>query len=61
MFFLKLIWTFFIFRAREQLWNTFLSRVGYKDKVDIRKLKERPLNGREIKTAVRLAKVNKYI
>jgi len=29
-----------------------------KSQVNIEKLKERPINGREIKTAVRLAKVN---
>ncbi|CAG8580216.1 17953_t:CDS:2 [Funneliformis caledonium] len=44
--------------AREQLWRTFLDRVEGKGKtqVNINYLKERPLNGREIKTAVRLAK-----
>ncbi|RIA85703.1 AAA family ATPase [Glomus cerebriforme] len=50
---------FFIFIAREQIWRTYLDRVEGKNKsqVNIENLKKRPLNGREIKTAVRLAKV----
>ncbi|RGB42226.1 P-loop containing nucleoside triphosphate hydrolase protein [Rhizophagus diaphanus] len=45
--------------AREQVWLTFLDRIEGKNKsqVNIENLKKRPLNGREIKTAVRLAKV----
>ncbi|CAG8809160.1 31124_t:CDS:2 [Gigaspora margarita] len=44
--------------ARAQVWRTFLDRADGKDKsqVDIDKLKQRQLNGREIKTAVRMAK-----
>ncbi|EXX78205.1 hypothetical protein RirG_017120 [Rhizophagus irregularis DAOM 197198w] len=44
--------------AREQVWLTFLDRIEGKNKsqVNIENLKKRPLNGREIKTAVRLAK-----
>ncbi|RIA83803.1 P-loop containing nucleoside triphosphate hydrolase protein [Glomus cerebriforme] len=44
--------------AREQVWRTFLDRVEGKNKsqVNVENLKKRPLNGREIKTAVRLAK-----
>ncbi|RIA96188.1 P-loop containing nucleoside triphosphate hydrolase protein [Glomus cerebriforme] len=44
--------------ARKQVWRTFLDRIEGKNKsqVDIENLKRRPLNGREIKTAVRLAK-----
>ncbi|KAG9301248.1 hypothetical protein G9A89_012631 [Geosiphon pyriformis] len=44
--------------ARTQVWRTFLDRPDGKDKsqVDIEKLKLQPLNGREIKTSVRLAK-----
>ncbi|GBC06445.1 hypothetical protein RclHR1_06830013 [Rhizophagus clarus] len=44
--------------AREQVWRTFLDRIEGKNKsqVNIENLKKRPLNGREIKTAVRLAK-----
>ncbi|PKY13972.1 P-loop containing nucleoside triphosphate hydrolase protein [Rhizophagus irregularis] len=44
--------------AREKVWRTFLDRIEGKNKsqVDIENLKKRPLNGREIKTAVRLAK-----
>ncbi|RIA96185.1 P-loop containing nucleoside triphosphate hydrolase protein [Glomus cerebriforme] len=44
--------------ARKQVWRTFLDRIDGKNKsqVDIENLKKRPLNGREIKTAVRLAK-----
>ncbi|CAG8851437.1 36908_t:CDS:2, partial [Gigaspora margarita] len=44
--------------ARNQVWRTFLDRADGKDKclVDIDKLKQRQLNGREIKTAVRMAK-----
>ncbi|CAG8706523.1 1360_t:CDS:10 [Rhizophagus irregularis] len=44
--------------AREKIWRTFLDRVEGKgrSKVNIDNLKERPLNGREIKTAIRLAK-----
>ncbi|RGB42235.1 P-loop containing nucleoside triphosphate hydrolase protein, partial [Rhizophagus diaphanus] len=43
--------------AREKVWRTFLDRIEGKNKsqVDIENLKKRPLNGREIKTAVRLA------
>ncbi|CAG8521047.1 9777_t:CDS:10 [Rhizophagus irregularis] len=45
-------------RAREQVWYTYLDRIEGKNKsqVDVEKLKKRPLNGREIKTVVRLAK-----
>ncbi|POG62536.1 hypothetical protein GLOIN_2v1485336 [Rhizophagus irregularis DAOM 181602=DAOM 197198] len=44
--------------AHEKVWRTFLDRIEEKNKsqVDIKNLKKRPLNGREIKTAVRLAK-----
>ncbi|CAG8604684.1 314_t:CDS:10, partial [Scutellospora calospora] len=44
--------------ARAQVWRTFLDRADGKDKsqVDIEKLKKRQMNGREIKTAVRMAK-----
>ncbi|KAF0535878.1 P-loop containing nucleoside triphosphate hydrolase protein [Gigaspora margarita] len=44
--------------ARAQVWRTFLDRADGKDKsqVNIDKLKQRQLNGREIKTAVRMAK-----
>ncbi|CAG8626601.1 2675_t:CDS:10 [Dentiscutata erythropus] len=44
--------------ARAQVWRTFLDRADGKDKsqVDIDKLKQRQINGREIKTAVRMAK-----
>ncbi|CAG8763982.1 5120_t:CDS:10, partial [Gigaspora margarita] len=44
--------------ARAQVWRTFLDRADGKNKnqVDIDKLKLRNLNGREIKTAVRMAK-----
>ncbi|CAB4445185.1 unnamed protein product [Rhizophagus irregularis] len=44
--------------AREQVWYTYLDRIEGKNKsqVDVEKLKKRPLNGREIKTVVRLAK-----
>ncbi|RIA83802.1 P-loop containing nucleoside triphosphate hydrolase protein [Glomus cerebriforme] len=44
--------------AREQIWRTFLDRIEGKNKsqVNIEELKRRSLNGREIKTAVKLAK-----
>ncbi|CAG8775206.1 15383_t:CDS:2, partial [Cetraspora pellucida] len=44
--------------TRAQIWRVFLDRADGKDKsqVDIEKLKKRRLNGREIKTAVRMAK-----
>ncbi|RIB11576.1 hypothetical protein C2G38_2203060 [Gigaspora rosea] len=44
--------------ARSQVWRTFLDRADGKNEsqVDIDKLKQRKLNGREIKTAVRMAK-----
>ncbi|CAG8519404.1 7695_t:CDS:10 [Cetraspora pellucida] len=44
--------------SRAQIWRTFLDRADGKNKsqVDIEKLKQRQLNGREIKTAVRMAK-----
>ena len=49
----------YLFIAREQVWRTFLNRVEGKGRsqVNIENLKQRPLNGREIKTAIRLAKV----
>ena len=54
---------FFIFIAREQIWRTFLNRVEGRDRsqVDIENLKKIPINGREIKTAVRIAKVKIYM
>ena len=53
----------FKFIAREQVWYTFLDRVEGKNKsqVNVENLKNRPINGREIKTAVRLAKVIDYL
>ncbi|GBB86733.1 hypothetical protein RclHR1_13120004 [Rhizophagus clarus] len=44
--------------AREQVWYTYLNRVEGKNKsqVNVEKLKKIPINGREIKTAIRLAK-----
>ncbi|GES98941.1 ATPase, AAA domain containing protein [Rhizophagus clarus] len=44
--------------AREKIWRTFLDRIEGegRSKVNIENLKERSLNGREIKTAIRLAK-----
>ncbi|CAG8553182.1 11208_t:CDS:10, partial [Racocetra fulgida] len=52
------VWDAVILIDEAQIWRTFLDRADGKDKsqVDIEKLKQRQLNGREIKTTVRMAK-----